>query len=451
MPQPQPTSRQRRPSPSRCSEEVLPDQEAALRRHEHARLQRELGQRQREQADAVLVDPGLGHVALTRAVRGQARLEQRRAAPARLGAGECRAECRDVIGRDAAAAADDARTLVAPAERELRVGLGPDRLVELPARPGQMAEVRVDAERQLGEVAQPRDDSRHVVDGQAVDQQGIDAHLLEAPGRAAEEVALRRAPVLPVDAAHAVAAAPVGEPDRQPGLEQQLDHLERGRVADQREGLEQQHVGRVVREHACEQLDRLATARRVDFLGDREGDGAVLFAPGLRRGLARELDAEARDVDPVARLAVGEPRALLGLGRRENRPGGGGEDVAARGEVTAMHVEHGLGRLVERAGAPHLLIRVAAGEALDLGLDTAVENHALLGAEQRLDVAVAGRPRLACLLDDHVLPSPSALARARRDGRRPSDAGTPGRARPPARASRAPGSHCRSPRSRRTP
>ena len=144
---------------------------------------------------------------------------------------------------------------------------------------------------------------------------------LEAPGRAAEEVALGRAPVLAVDAAHAVAAAPVGEPHGQPGLEQQLDHLERRRIADQRQRLEQQHVRRVVREHACEQLDRLAPARRVDLLGDRERDGAVLLAPGLRRRLARELDAEARDVDPVARVAVARaaraarPRAPRGSTR----------------------------------------------------------------------------------------------------------------------------------------
>ena len=227
---------------------------------------------------------------------------------AALGLGERGAERGDVVARDAAAAADDLRALVAPAERELGVGLGADRVVEAPALAGQVAEVRVDAERQLGEVAQPRDDAGHVIDRQAVDQQRLDAHLLEAPRGAAEEVALGRAPVLAVDAAHAVAAAAVREPHGQARLEQQLDHLVGRRLADQRERLEQQHVRRVVREHAREQLDRLAPARRVDLLGDRERDGGLALAPGLDRGLARELDAQAGDVDPVARVALGGAR-----------------------------------------------------------------------------------------------------------------------------------------------
>ena len=83
-----------------------------------------------------------------------------------------------------------------------------------------------------------------------------------------------------------------------------------------------------------------------------------LLAPRLGRRLARELDAEPRDVDPVARVALREPRALLGLGRRQDRPGGGREDVAAGREVPAVHVEHGLGRLVQRPGAPQLLVGV---------------------------------------------------------------------------------------------
>ena len=75
-----------------------------------------------------------------------------------------------------------------------------------------------------------------------------------------------------------------------------------------------------------------------------------------------------------------------------------------------MDVEHGLGRLVERARAPQLLVGGAAGEALHLGLDAAVEDHAALRAEQRLDVPVPGRPRLGALPGDH-LARQDALAR----------------------------------------
>ena len=304
-----------------------------------------------------LVEPGLGHRARQRRLgRAQALLELRPATTG-LGLGERRAERGDVVARDAAAAADDLRALVAPAEREPGVGLGADRVVEAPALAGEMAEVRVDAERHLGEVAQPRDDSRHVVDRQAVDQQGVDAHLLEAPGGAAEEVALGRAPVLAVDAAHAMAAAAVREPDGQAGLEQQLDHLVGRGLADQRQRLEQEHVGRIVLEHPREQLDRLAACRRVDLLGDRERDRAVLLAPCfLRWPCARAGCRAARCRSSGSGRRLREPRALLGLGRREDRPRRGREHVAARCEMPAVDVEHGLGRLVERPGAPQLLI-----------------------------------------------------------------------------------------------
>ena len=155
-----------------------------------------------------------------------------------------------MLRRRPAAAADDLRALGAPAERELRVLGRPDVVVEAPLGAGEVPEVRVDAERQLGEVAQPRQHPGHVVDREAVDQERADAHLLEAPGRAAEEVALGRAPVLPEDAAHAVPAAPEGEPDREPGLEQPLDGLVGRRVADESERLEQDQIRRVLLEDA---------------------------------------------------------------------------------------------------------------------------------------------------------------------------------------------------------
>src|SRR3954447_2125519 len=69
--------------------------------------------------------------------------------------------------------------------------------------------------------------------------------------------------------------------------------------------------------------------------------------------------------------------------------------------MPAVDVEHGLGRLVERAGAPQFLVGATAGEPLDLGLDAAVEDHAAVCAEQRLDVPVTRRPRLGALACDH--------------------------------------------------
>ena len=149
-------------------------------------------------------------------------------AVARLGVREALARGADQLGPDAAAAADDLRALLAPLKRHLRVRLAGDLVVEAPAVAREVAEVRVDAERHVGEVTQPGDHPGHVVGRDAVDQQGAHAHLLEAARRAAEQVALRPAPVLAVDAAHAVPAAPEAEPDRQPGLEQRLDgHVDR--------------------------------------------------------------------------------------------------------------------------------------------------------------------------------------------------------------------------------
>jgi hypothetical protein len=75
---------------------------------------------------------------------------------------------------------------------------------------------------------------------------------------AAEQVALGRAPVLAVDAADAVAATAEAHPDRQPGREQALDRLEGERIADQRQRLEQDQVGRLVLEDAREQVERAA-------------------------------------------------------------------------------------------------------------------------------------------------------------------------------------------------
>ena len=65
-----------------------------------------------------------------------------------------------------------------------------------------------------------------MVDGQTVDQKGADAHLLEPAGRPPEEVALGRSPVLTVDTADTVTAAPKRDPDRQPQLEEILDERE---------------------------------------------------------------------------------------------------------------------------------------------------------------------------------------------------------------------------------
>ena len=165
-----------------------------------------------------------------------------------------------------------------------------------------MAEIGIDAQRELGEVAEPGEHSGHVVDGKAVDEQRPDPELLEPAGGSTEEIAFGRAPVLPVDAAHAVAAATEREPDRKPGLEHALDDLERLRVADERQRLEQDEVRRIVLEDAREELDRALPLGRVDLLGDRERDRTLVRPALLLDRLPRQPDAEPGDVHPVAEL-----------------------------------------------------------------------------------------------------------------------------------------------------
>ena len=196
-------------------------------------------------------------------------------------------------GRGAAAAADDLRSLPAPLERELGVLARPDALVEAPALAGLVAEVRVDAKREIGEIPEPRQHAPDVVCGEAVDEQSLHAELLEALGGPAEHVAFRTSPVLPVDAAHPVTAPAEAEPDGKPARQRDLDAREREPLPDQRHGLEQQQVRGVVLEHPGEQLERHELPARVEVAVQAERDRA-LGSP------ARLLDSLAREPDPRA-------------------------------------------------------------------------------------------------------------------------------------------------------
>ena len=303
----------------------------------------------------------------------------------------------DVLGRDAAAAADDLRALLAPLERKRRVRLRVDPLVEAPELTREVAEVGVDAERELGEVAEPADHARHVIDGQAVDEQGADAHLLEAACGATEEITLRRAPVLAVDAADAVTAAAERDPDGEAELEELLDEGERLGLADQRERLEQDQVGLLVVEDLREQARRAAPGERLGVLRERERDRAR--SRDLRRGGSREPDAVARDVHPVQQAGISGP-ASLRLGKHGPRVRR--DDVAARGDVRAMDVEHRLRSAVERPAAPEVVPRSPRRRRqnpLELGCGAPVEDDApavgelLLDPRIRLDIGRRQRHR----------------------------------------------------------
>ena len=193
------------------AEQVAPDQEAPLGGNEDAGVAGDLGERQRKQIAPVGVRPG--HRLLRsaaplerRAVRARARIVRTQLAaryPLESIAGRG-----DQLGADPAAAAHDLRALLPPRERHRRVLLAAHQPVGGPAGTRVVAEVRVHAERHVREVAHVGDHPGHVVRRDAVDEERAHAHLLEAARSAAEEIALGAAPMLPVHAADAVAAAP---------------------------------------------------------------------------------------------------------------------------------------------------------------------------------------------------------------------------------------------------
>ena len=207
----------------------------------------------------------------------------------------------DVLGPGPAAAADDLRALGAPLGRHVGVRRAVDGLVEAPAVGRVVAEVRVHAERQVGEVAQPRQHAGHVVGRQAVDEHRADADVLELARGAAELVALRAAPVLAEDAAHAVAAAAEADPHRDAGLHQRLDRAERQPVADERHRLEQHEVRRVLVEDARQELEHLLARLGVDVAVDAERERRVAGTAGLLDRLAADAQPAPRDVHPVHR------------------------------------------------------------------------------------------------------------------------------------------------------
>src|SRR5207245_9851611 len=198
-------------------EQVLPAEEATLRGNEDARIHRQLGKRERIEGSTARIRPGhrfrLGHPTFL------SHRDHRRAGMARLGLRHRGGHRPNVLRGGAAAAADTLGAFRRPRLRQTAILGRSDVLVESPPGADHVAKIRVDAEGQLGEVAKPPDHPRDVVDRQAVDEEGFDTHRLEAASRPTKEVALRGSPVLAIDAADAVAAAPEGEPDWDPGAE----------------------------------------------------------------------------------------------------------------------------------------------------------------------------------------------------------------------------------------
>ncbi len=303
-PVPQPTSRQRAPSPIPWVYRCFQIRKLPGGRHEHVGLDDQLGHRQRIQAPAALVEPRLELYAL--AQRGGAGLigrsrRRRWRACARAG---CRRGASWPRRCGAGRTPQQPPMMSAPSSRQRGGQLGElvaaDAVVERPARLGVVAEVRVDAQRQVGEVPQPGQHSRDVVGRDAVDEQRRHAHLLEAAGGAAEEVALGAAPVLAEHAAETVPAAAEAEPDRVAAVHQRLHRLER-ELVDQRHRLEQDEVGRLVLEYTREELEALQALLVRDLAVKAEGHRRVSRPTDVGGGLPGQAYRPARQLHPIGR------------------------------------------------------------------------------------------------------------------------------------------------------
>jgi hypothetical protein len=129
--------------------EVTPEQEAARVGARDVGVDHEVGQVEREQRAPAAVAEAQAGRALP-CVSGDGRMRG-----AGLRVGERGARGADVLDADAAAAAHDLGALLAPAQRELGVLVAADRVLRPPSVRRQVAEVGVDAEREVREVAEP--------------------------------------------------------------------------------------------------------------------------------------------------------------------------------------------------------------------------------------------------------------------------------------------------------
>ena len=297
-------------------------------------------------------------------------------------------------GPDPAAAADQLRSLLAPFAREFRVLGAADAAIERPPGFRVVAEVRIDAEGQVGEVPQPGQHSCDVVGRDAVDHQRAHSRLLETARGPAEQIALRAAPVLAENSAEAVAAAPEAKPDREAAGDQALDAAH-GDLPDQRHRLEQDEVGRLVVEDAREQLESLEATLVGEISVKAEGHRYLALATGVGDGPACQPDPLAGQLHPISRRDLGQP--ALPVHHALDPPGVGGDHIAANVDVAAVDLDDRLGRVQQRPHPPvGIVVELEAGnlEFLELGRDPAVEDHALLRGEHGLDPP-AGRRALA--------------------------------------------------------
>ncbi len=199
-------------------------------------------------------------------------------------------------------------------------------------------------------------------------------------------------PVLAVNAAGSMAAATKAHPDRQAGGEQRL-HRRVGRAAHQRHRFEEDEIRRLLLEDAGQKPDGVAPIGGVCISVDAERNHHVLASPGVNGSLPGESHPGASDIHPMHRAGrVPHLRALCAQGRGDG-PGVGGDDVAANVHIASMEVPHAIGRVKDRGDAPEVLFGLGpmTHNIDQFRAGRAVEQHACVAREQRLDPRVSPR------------------------------------------------------------
>ena len=224
--------------------------------------------------------------------------------------------------------------------------------VEAPAVGRVVAEVRIDAERQVGEVAQPREHPGHVVGRQAVDEQRPDPDLLEAVRRRGRTRRPRARP----SAGRTRRTTPWRQRRKltQTGIPLCTSASTAPNVSPSRTSV---IVSSRTRSGGSSSKTRgssssISRARlAVDVAVDAEGERRVAGAAGLLDRLARRRAAPRRAMSiQCTGVENAAPRAaveLAGQAPRVRR-----DHVAAGVEVGAVHVADRVGLVDERPACP---------------------------------------------------------------------------------------------------
>ena len=373
--------------------EVLPHQQAALGGFEHARVTRDLWEVQREHLAAAGIGPMLRRATVARDASGPSsgsaagRLcpglvpSQHRAAPA---------------ARCSGPTPQQPPMICAPSSRQLSASLA----YSSPPMLGSWRQPAADryprfgydTERKVGEVTQPRQHPGDVVGRHAVDRQRADAHLLEPARRATEGVALGPAPMLAVDAAHAVATAAEAQPHGQAGVEQRLDRRVR-RAAYERQGLDRIRSGW----SSSNARDSSRIVSRPSGVSTSplmlNATATSSLAAGVPCGGPGEADGAPRHVHPVHRLRrirqLGPRRGAAPSGRPQVLVEITSQPISTYRRCTALTV---VGGVQQRCQPPQVLLDLGplAADLDQLGPGCAIEDHAPVGRDQAHQASVSG-------------------------------------------------------------